>query len=241
MSDNALFKRPDTYRQTLEAEQMKFARVFDSFCIEASQKVNTFLTEKCNCTGSKVVKFAHKLTMDDSSNTIINGEIDFTVEALYDGETKTIEVPVKVTENKTELPENKVLVSQLDSAKSARAVEALKIKQEIESNIQKINENETFKKEAFEQTLNGTGMQKVASSVSAPANMLSETLKINKDFLPAGVGVGDVLYIDAAKYRIVSGDDDKLNVEGSGVYWTLSKVLDILDKDEKVINVQDKF
>lgn len=239
MEETFAFKRPDTFRQTREAEQMKANRVFDSFCIEASKKVNSFFTEKLNCSSSRVVKYSHNLIADDS--TKIDGDINYTVSVEHGNELKSVEVPVKVVNNEAILPEESVLASVLTATTSLRATANLKVSEEIQENIKRINDRETYKKEEFEKTLSSTSIQKTAASVTSPADQLSPNLKINKDFLPSGVKVGDVLYIDSAQYRIVSGDDDKLNVEGSGVYWTLSKVLDVLGKDEKVINVQDKF
>lgn len=239
MEETFAFKRPDTYRQTLEAEQMKANRVFDSFCIEASKKVNSFFTEKLNCSSSRVVKYSHKLVAEDASK--IDGDINYTVSVEHGNELKTVDVPVKVTNNEAILPEETVMASVLSSASSLRVTASLKVSEEIQANIKRINEFETYKQEEFEKTLASTSIQRTAASVTSPADQLAPNLKINKDFLPSGVKVGDVLYVDAAQYRIVSGDDDKLNSEGSGVYWTLSRVLDVLGKDEKVINVQDKF
>jgi hypothetical protein len=234
------FKSTDSYRQFSEMEKAQTDRLIDKFCLCASQTLSAFLSKELRCDNSKILNIDSKLSVDEDTS-LISGEFTVKAEILHAGESKILEIPLKAEKGEMILPTVEVLNSVIKSTQSLQMVASLKLKKEIDNNIVKINEYQEARKNGTLTPISTEIKKEAASAPSGAGNLLSDVLKVNKAFMPTGIKVGDVIFIDSAKYRVVNGDEDKLNSEGSGVYWTLSRLIDVLGKDEVVIDVQNKF
>jgi len=217
MSENLIFhKVADTGRYRKEGEELRLRRVREGLAFETSKKLLTLFAD-LHCDKAAVVSQTIDLTETEKG---FDGKISYSLGTIHAGETKIVEIPVSFVDGNPQIPEKSVVESVLSSTEGDRKKTNAMLRKEVDDFI------------AAKSTILSVPISKTASSAPSAANVLAPVMNIEKTWLPCDVKVGDVLFVDGAKYRVTSGDHKKLASESSGCFWTLTLCYEHTDLKE---------
>jgi len=165
----------------------------------------------------------------ESKRTGYHGKVTVNLEASFDNETKEFTLPVVIRNDMRIFPKKPIIMEAFKEGCVDCSVEE-EINREIAEKIEQVNIQQEWENKETEQVLTSLDkeepIKKEASGATSPPKVhYAPVLHISRNVLPEDTNIGDVLWIQGAKYKVTSLSENSISREAdSGSLVTLELV-----------------